>query len=410
MPSGARCSLKEAVTVFTYLCFSVALICVCQSLGLSLVGIVLRTRLKKQPPSAAKTRFIVYVPAHNEGIGLLPTLTSLRAMNYPAALFTIVVIADNCTDDTLAIVSATGTDLLIRQDCQLRGKGFALAWAFAQMDFARFDAAVVIDADTVVEADLLARFNDAVVYSDERQLPAVYQARYDFSGTGSAEAWLESLSIAAKAAENSFVYRAREILGLTNLLQGNGFCVPSAVLRRVPWAAGSIVEDAEYAIDLKLAGVNCMYLDDVRVISRIPTSGADSHPQKVRWSKGMILLMRKQVPRLLSQAVRLKSLSSLEAAVMLLLTSRLMTLYFLLAGMPALLFVLPWHRPVLVTLLLCTLVCQIGYGALALCAGSGESGSLKNLWLLPRYVAHISAAHLRSLTSLRTKEWTRTTR
>ena len=377
---------------------------------MAVIGVTMRSRLRLIRAKAAKARFLVLVPAHNEGSGLLPTLASLRASEYPQQLFSIVVIADNCTDDTAASALEAGAKVWSREDPDHRGKGQALAWAFTQHDLSSFDAVVVIDADTQAEAGLLGRFNDALQSPEDLHIPVAYQARYEFVADACAQPWLQMLSMAAKAAENSFVYRSREALGLVNLMQGNGFCLPTSVLRRVPWKAGSIVEDAEYAIDLCLAGIKCCYLDDVRVTSRIAKSGRESTPQKVRWAKGMMLLVWGCVPKLLSQAVRLRSAILAEAAVMLLLTSRLTTIYFLLAGVPGLLFVQPQSRVPLGMILGATLLGQMLYGVMVLCVSSDEKRSLKNIWLLPRYVVHIAFAHLRSLGSLRSREWTRTVR
>ncbi len=407
--------MREAAAILAGLCFALSLVCLAQQLGLALVGIVGRSRLRKIVRTESRTRFVVLVPAHNEATGVLPTLISLKTMTYPRQLFSIVVIADNCTDETAAIALGAGVDVLVRHNPALRGKGQALAWAFQQLEQSHYDAAVVIDADTRADAGLLARFNDAIAADAGRAGaaqagPAAYQARYEFAATNATEPWLQMLSVASKAAENSFVYRAREVLGWVNLLQGNGFCLPAAVLAKVPWTAGSIVEDAEYAIDLCLAGMDCRYLDDVRVVSRIAASGIDSAPQKVRWSKGMMLLMRRRVPGLLAEAVRRRSPRLAEAALMLLMTSRLTTIYFLLAGLPLALFAPARDRLVLVLMIMMILLDQALYALLVLCASSEGERSLKNIWLLPRYVAHLATAHLRSAASLRSREWTRTVR
>jgi cellulose synthase/poly-beta-1,6-N-acetylglucosamine synthase-like glycosyltransferase len=379
---------------------------VAQQLFFAIIGIAGRSRLSSVPHAAAKARFAVFVPAHNEGEDVLPTLASLKAMNYPADFVSIIVIADNCTDGTAATASGAEVDVWVRKDERLRGKGHALAWAFARFDRTRYDAAIVIDADTQADPHLLERFNDVM----QTTRLAAYQARYEFAGESYEEPWLHMLSVAAKASENSFVYRSREILCLVNLLQGNGFCLPIEVLERVPWTANSIVEDAEYAIDLCLAGIDCRYIDDVRVISRIATRGVDSAPQKVRWSKGMIFLMQRGVPQLLRQAVCLRQARLAEAALMLLTTSRLTTIYFLAAGVVGALAAPAGARLHLGIMLLIVILGQLFYGLLVICASSDETQSLKNIWLLPRYVLHIASAHLRSLASLRSREWTRTVR
>src|ERR1700760_1048731 len=80
--------------------------------------------------SSRKMRFDVVVPAHNEESGITRTVKSLLAMDWPADQFRVLVVADNCTDDTAAVARAAGALVLERHDMTLRGKGYALRYAF----------------------------------------------------------------------------------------------------------------------------------------------------------------------------------------------------------------------------------------------------------------------------------------
>src|SRR4051794_23950040 len=70
------------------------------------------------------TRFDVLVPAHDEEAGIAATVASLRAIDYPRALFRVIVIADNCTDDTAARAADAGALVRERNDAGRRGKGY----------------------------------------------------------------------------------------------------------------------------------------------------------------------------------------------------------------------------------------------------------------------------------------------
>ena len=75
-------------------------------------------------PGTVSHRTAVLIPAHNEGAGILPTIRDVQAQLGPDD--SILVVADNCTDDTAAIVQAAGVEVTVRADPVRRGKGYAL--------------------------------------------------------------------------------------------------------------------------------------------------------------------------------------------------------------------------------------------------------------------------------------------
>jgi cellulose synthase/poly-beta-1,6-N-acetylglucosamine synthase-like glycosyltransferase len=86
-----------------------------------------------RPPTAPVSPGLTFdfvVPAHDEANGIAATVKSLQAVDYPKHLFRVVVVADNCTDDTAERARAAGAVVLERFNQELRGKGYALASAF----------------------------------------------------------------------------------------------------------------------------------------------------------------------------------------------------------------------------------------------------------------------------------------
>jgi cellulose synthase/poly-beta-1,6-N-acetylglucosamine synthase-like glycosyltransferase len=95
-------------------------------------------------------RFCIIIPAHNEELVLAGTLQSLKESRYPADLYDVVVVADNCTDTTAEIARSFGAVVMERADLSRRGKGYALEWAIQQLlaGSETADAFVIVDADT----------------------------------------------------------------------------------------------------------------------------------------------------------------------------------------------------------------------------------------------------------------------
>jgi cellulose synthase/poly-beta-1,6-N-acetylglucosamine synthase-like glycosyltransferase len=114
-----------------------------------------RSPARTQPP---RSRFAMVIPAHNEAGLIGGTVTSLLQCAYPATLRDVLVIADNCSDDTAARARAAGAICHERHDLTRRGKPYALDWMMSRLDLNAYDAVVIIDADTIVDR----RFLDAM--------------------------------------------------------------------------------------------------------------------------------------------------------------------------------------------------------------------------------------------------------
>src|SRR5882672_734674 len=87
----------------------------------------------------------VLIPAHNEGVGILPTIRDVQAQLGPNDR--ILVVADNCTDDTAAIAQAAGAEVIVRADLARRGKGYALEFGVRHLGLNPPDVVVIMDAD-----------------------------------------------------------------------------------------------------------------------------------------------------------------------------------------------------------------------------------------------------------------------
>jgi 1,2-diacylglycerol 3-beta-glucosyltransferase len=124
--------------------------------GYLLALTLLSSEPKPLAPSSRRLRFDVIVPAHNEAAVIGRVVTSLQKLDWPPERFRILVVADNCTDDTAEIASDAGAVVLQRHDPNLRGKGYALRYAFGRSsDEGYAHAVVVVDADTDAMPNLL---------------------------------------------------------------------------------------------------------------------------------------------------------------------------------------------------------------------------------------------------------------
>jgi 1,2-diacylglycerol 3-beta-glucosyltransferase len=278
-------------------------------LVLALAAVLSRLRPRRRP-AAVRTaaRTVVVIPAHDEAIAIAGTVAALRAQTIARERYDVVVVADNCTDDTAAIAAAAGARVLVRDAPDARGKGQALRWAMDQLlaEDPPVDAIVVVDADTVADPAFL------------ESLLVAYEA-----GAGAAQG--ESLLVPdassrsqLRAAAFLLVNRVRPAgrarLHLSSTLQGNGMLLARATLEAHPWEAFSSTEDLEYSIDLRLAGVRIEFVRGAIVRSPTAPTARAAELQSERWEGGKVNVARTLAPALARDGLRHGRLSSLEAA------------------------------------------------------------------------------------------------
>ncbi len=407
-----RHALAQGMGVTSLALAILALLGTLYAVGFALIGIFVGFKNDDEDKNCfptdgirCATKFLVVVPAHNESSGLTATIASVLAQEYPKHHVRCVVVADNCTDDTAEIAAAAGAQVVIRTDTARQGKGHALGWTFALLQELAWDAVCIIDADSVVEPGFLQALDASL-----KQGNHVVQARYDFLPARDHGNWLQQFTSVSKAGENSFVYRSRERLGLSQLLVGNGFCVSRYALERVPWLAHSIVEDAEYALSLGQKGIAVHYQERARLWSRQASTVRDAQPQRVRWASGTWQLLRQAIPVLLTTAWRDRNWHALEEIVMLLMTSRIVLIYLLimsfalsLAGAPTFFF-LTWSLLAGVALL------QLVYLVLMFRFACDRPVPIVGLLRLPYYVSVIVSAQVLALLGFNRRVWWRTAR
>ena len=352
-----------------------------------------------------RTRFLVFVPAHDEGEYLRPTLRSLRKLDYPPDHFHVVVIADNCTDDTAAIAEQEGCEAWVRTNPDLRGKGHALTWAFQQVSALPFDAVVVVDADTLASANLLLAFDRDLC----RGFDAM-QARDNLEFPPETPPWLRLISRATKNAQDCYVTGPRSRLGLYQGLQGTGFCLSTQILLKTPWRANSICEDLEYGLELARHGVPIHFVEDASVSATMTGQVKHASGQRQRWAGGSYALIAKSLPDFFLRAFRKADWKCFELCLYLVTLSRIPL--FLLTVLSGLVVVIERHslHPIWWILFGAAVLLQ-GIYVLAILSTNKEEGNLGKMVVgLFVYVFWISSQHLGALLNLRHARWNRTER
>jgi Glycosyltransferase like family 2 len=275
-------------------------------LALAVLALVARGRPRDRGAvTRPEPRLAVVVPAHDEAELIERCVRSLLAQSYSPERFDVVVVADNCHDDTAEVARAAGAWVLVRDEPGRRGKGRALRWAMDRLLAGPFppDAVAVVDADSVADPGFLR----ALVRPYERGADCV-QGESLLIDDGSPQS---ALRAAAFLLVNRVRPAGRAVLGLPGTLAGNGMLFAQELLRWYPWNAYTAAEDVEYAVTLRTAGVRPAFAGGaVLRSSGAPTLKAADERQ-LRWEGGKLHLIRTRVPGLLAAAVRRPSLLDL---------------------------------------------------------------------------------------------------
>lgn len=242
----------------------------------------------------APPRVAILVPAHDEAASIIPTLTTAKAQMAPGDR--LVVIADNCSDDTAAIARDHGAEVIERHDPDRRGKGYALAFG---RDHLRADppgVVLVLDADTLPAPGAIHRIAAEAVQRD-----AALQGLYLIEGASDDPR--VAMSTLAFRLKNFVRQKGLQLLSGHALLQGSGMAFPWRILNGAPLASASLVEDLQLGVDLFLAGERVGFAEQCRFTSGI-SSLSGTLSQRTRWEHGSMASSPRNVLRLLGAAFR----------------------------------------------------------------------------------------------------------
>jgi cellulose synthase/poly-beta-1,6-N-acetylglucosamine synthase-like glycosyltransferase len=255
---------------------------------LTLLAPLLRQQATSQ--TKAQRKIAIIIPAHNESLLIADTVSNMWLQNYPKEAMCVLVIADNCTDDTASLARQAGARVLERH--KNPGKGQGLHEALDLLLKEEWAAFLVVDADSHLHPDTLTEINIALESGSQ-----AIQIRY---GVLNPEQSLRTRAMELSTASfNALRPLGKSVFGISAGINGNGFCITRDTALRVPYLAHSIVEDIEYHMHLLRAGLRVDFLDHVWVKAQMPIGGPGANVQRVRWERGRIITIKNYAPALL---------------------------------------------------------------------------------------------------------------
>jgi cellulose synthase/poly-beta-1,6-N-acetylglucosamine synthase-like glycosyltransferase len=273
-----------------------------------IAGILLPQPFLATPPASdSRGRVAILVPAHNESIGLLLTLEDIKSQMH--AHDRLLVVADNCSDDTAAVATSAGAEVISRDDAARSGKGYALDYGLNYLSADAPDIVVFIDADCRLGDRLIDRLT-AECAATNRPIQALYLMKTPGDSP-----------IKSKVAE--FAWRVKNwarplglaAVGLPCQLMGTGMAFSWEVIRAADLASAAIVEDMKLGIDLALTGNPPLFCPSAVVSSEFPSSLQGIQSQRLRWEHGHIAMIFAAAPRLIFEAMAQRQINLLAMAL-----------------------------------------------------------------------------------------------
>lgn len=361
------------------------------------MGVLALAALRRHPqaPSHAtdaptQPTVAVLVPAHNESTHILPTIANLRAQMRPGDR--LLVVADNCQDDTAALARAAGAEVIERSHAQLRGKGYALAFGVDHLRANPPDVVLVVDADCTLSDGALAQIAADCHHSGH---PV---QMLDLMHTSPGASLKLRVMEFAMVMKNQVRPRGSFRLGRACHLMGTGMALPWSLAEHAQLATGHVAEDMKLGVEMAKAGRAPRFLETVQVSSAFVTDSSVARVQKSRWEHGHLATMTEELPSLLKAALRQRDPALIVMALDLMippvalyfmvLSSLTLALLALAAVWPTACAAASWATLSALVFGLSILVAWLRFGRHLLTARELLTAPLYAIWKLPVYLAY----------------------
>jgi len=355
----------------------------------------------KPPPRGDLPRLLFLVPAHDEELLVEHCVRSLLQVSYPRERFDVVVVADNCDDRTASRALAAGARCLERYDSSRPGKPHAIALALQNIRLEAYDAVVIIDADTSVDAGFATALARAAPLAHK-----VVQPYNDVAN--SAETALTRMASVFAGARYRFLYPLKHRAGL-NVPISAGMCIGTQVLAEHGWKAFSIGEDWELYALLTARGVPIELCAEARLYAQEARSLGQSAPQRRRWSAGKLTVLGRSWRRILGSPT-ISSHQKIDTLAELAAPGPVVHLAMVAVLTTAVRFLMPSGAAWLLPLLWASLVRPALSSAAALWTQPERWRALAAFAFLPAYALWRLVIEVMALQMVGDKPWIRTAR
>lgn len=258
--------------------------------------------------------FVILVPAKNEALSLPTLLNSIQMLNYPDDKYKVVVVADNCTDNTADVARSMGAECI--EKCVMDthpGKGACLAYACAilqRQELPDDTYFIIADADCELERNYLREVNKKL--HEPNAAPVLQSYRYVRNVNATAVA---SLDAASEMVRQLVMLGSRDAMGLNAFLHGSGTIFEKALFFAIAnHEDESAGEDKEWNAQLLDQRIPIKWCPSARLAYQVYECNDEFQKQRVRWVRSQFINARKFAAKALWRGIRTGNLSQIDFA------------------------------------------------------------------------------------------------
>lgn len=267
----------------------------------SIVGIF---AYKKYPKAKTQRKYGIIIPARNEEKVVGNLIKSIYKNNYPQDKLHVFVIAHNCTDKTAEIsreLGATVYEYNNPNECTM-GYAFRHLFKCIKRDYGinNYDGFFLFNADNILSVDYFEKMNDAFDSCNGEYVITSFRNSKNFGSNIISGMYGLYFMIGCRLES-----RGRTVLNCSTRVQGTGYVINSKLVED-GWKYVTLTEDWEFTADQILKGQKIKYCDEAVFYDEQPTSFKVMWRQRVRWSRGHLLVYLQKTKELLKSLFSFK--------------------------------------------------------------------------------------------------------
>ncbi|MDJ0595824.1 MAG: glycosyltransferase family 2 protein [Pleurocapsa sp. MO_226.B13] len=288
------------------LLFGGILIIPCAVFFIECFAAVVSRQSERELSKIERPKTTVLIPAHNEAEQITEVLKVLKSQVNERDR--IIVIADNCHDNTAELARATGVTVLERENKTDRGKGYALDYAMQRIKDDPPEVLVILDGDCILEPNTIENITRKAIATG-RPVQSTYLMEQPENPS-----LKDNISMFSLKVKNLVRLLGLNRLGWHCLLTGSGMAFPWSLISQVSLAGSKTTDDMQLTVDLALAGSTPVFCENALVVGRLMKDRA-AESQRSRWEHGHLEMILIEVPRLLKAFVRTGNFAALGLAL-----------------------------------------------------------------------------------------------